>query len=84
MKKPPYRTKMWAVMRNGAPYVILPKIEKAEAYYGIFSLNGLSKHKWEIKPVEVRFPHETAAERRKRLERSVQAVVELNRAMSRS
>lgn len=78
-KQAPYRTKMWAVMRDGECYMILPDLDEAETHYGSLSLNGYSKHKWEIKPVTVTFPPETAAERRARLDRAVQATVELNR-----
>jgi hypothetical protein len=80
-KRGSYRTTMWAVMCDGEPNRVLPDIEVAEAHYGLLSQNGFSERKWEIKRVEVRFPHETAAERRKRLSRSVQAVVELNRKL---
>jgi hypothetical protein len=74
---------MWAVMRDGEPYMILPTLDKAETHYGSLSLNGFSKHKWTIKKVVVTFPHETATERRRRLNRHVQQVVELNYALSR-
>jgi len=70
---------MWAVMRDGQPYMILPDQDTAEAHYGCLSLNGYSKHHWTIQKVDVRFPHETAKERRARLNRHVQQVVELNR-----
>jgi hypothetical protein len=76
--KRPYRLQMWAIMRDGEAYMVLPDLDKAEAYYGLLSLNGYSKHKWTIQKVEVRFSHETATERRKRLDRHVQAVVEFN------
>lgn len=81
MKTSPYKIKMWAVMRDGEPYMVLPDIETAEARYGSLSLNGFSKHKWELKPAEVRFPHETAIERRTRLNRHIQTLVDLNRAI---
>lgn len=76
--KTPHKLTMFAVMRDGGPYMILPDIDRAEAYCGSLSLNGHSKRKWTIRQVEVRFPHETAAEQRKRLNRHVQSVVELN------
>lgn len=82
MKREPYKTKMWAVLRDGETYMILPDIDRAETYYGLLSHNGFSKYKWEIRPVEVRFQQETAVERRKRLNRSVQKVVELNAALA--
>ena len=82
-KKIPYRIKMWAIMRDGNPYMALPDLDKAEACYGVLSLNGFSGCKWTIQKVDVRFPHETATERRKRLGRHVHAVVELNAAMER-
>ncbi len=78
----PYKMKMWAVMRDGEPYMVLPDIDQAETYLGSLSLNGFSKHEWKIKECEVRFPLETAAERRRRLDRHVQAVVEINSALS--
>ena len=78
-----YRTKMWAVMRDGETYMILPDIDMAETHLGLWSNNGFSKHRWGIKPVEVRFPHETASERLRRQSRHVQAVVELNQSLSR-
>lgn len=77
-----FRTKMYAVMRDGALQMILPDIDTAETYYGLLSKNGTSKFRWEIKPVEVKFQHETAAERRKRLDRSVKAVGEINQRLS--
>lgn len=83
MKRTPYRTQMWAVMRNGKTYMVLPNLDRAEAYYGLLSHNGLSEHHWTIRKVVVSFPHETPAEKRKRTDRHVQAVVELNRTMSR-
>lgn len=82
--KSQHRTLMHAVLRDGEPYMVLPTLDKAETYLGIFSLNGFSKHNWTIKRVVVAFPYETATERRKRLDRHVQAVVELNRAISHS
>lgn len=84
MKQTPYKVTMWAVMRDGKPYMVLPDLDKAEAYYGSLSLNGLSKCHWTIQKVDVRFPHETATERRLRLDRHVQQVVELNYALSRA
>lgn len=77
-----YRAKMYAVMRDGEPQMILPDIDTAETHYGLLSKNGFSKYRWEIKPVEVKFQHETAFDRRRRLNRSVQAVVELNQRLS--
>lgn len=77
-KQAPYRTTMWAIFRDGQPFMILPDIDEAETHFGLWSKNGFSKHKWEIKPATVVFPPETAAERRTRLNRSVQAVVALN------
>lgn len=79
--KRPYKSQMWAVMRDGEPHMILPTLDKAETHYGLLSLNGLSKHTWKIRKVIVSFPHETAAERRRRLNRHVQQVVELNHAV---
>jgi hypothetical protein len=84
MKHLPYRTQMWAVLRNGETHMILPDLDTAETYYGLLSHNGFSKHHWTIRKVEVRFPHETAQERRARTSRAVQQVVELNRAIARA
>lgn len=77
-----YRTKMWAVMRDDEPYMILPTIDAAETHLGLWSKNGFSKHRWGIKPVSVVFPHETVAERNRRTGRHVQAVIELNQRMT--
>lgn len=81
MTKTPYRAKMWAVMRDGETFMILPDIDTAETHLGLWSKNGFSKHRWTIRPVEVRFPHETPTERRRRLDNHVRAVVELNHAL---
>lgn len=80
--KQSYKSRMWAVMKNGATYMILPTIDEAETHLGLWSHNGISEYRWSIKPVTVTFPPETAGERRKRLDRHVQAVVELNQALS--
>lgn len=82
MKKRPYRIQMWAVLRDGEPYMVLPDIDTAEAHYGSLSLNGFSKCKWKIQQVTVIFPHQTATERRKCTARAVQATVELNRLIA--
>ena len=81
-KQTPYRMQMWAIMKDGEPHMVLPDIDQAEAHLGSLSLNGFSKHHWTIQKVDVRFPLETAAERKARLDRAVQQVVELNRAMA--
>lgn len=80
--KRPHRSKMYAVMRNDEPYIILPDIDAAETHLGLWSKNGFSKHRWEIKPVTVSFVHETPAERRKRTSRHVQAVIALNQSLA--
>lgn len=77
------KTTMWAVMKNGRTYMILPTLDEAETYYGLHSKNGFSKHKWTIRKAIVMFPYETAAERKARLDRHVQQVVEFNAALSR-
>lgn len=82
MKNTPYKAKMWAIMRDGETYMIISDIDAAETHLGLWSKNGFSKHHWNIQPVDVRFPHETSAERKKRQSRHVQAVVELNYALS--
>jgi len=82
MKKTPYQTKMWAVMRDGETYMILPSLGEAETHLGLWSKNGFSSHTWGIKPVTVRFQHETPSERKRRLARHVQAVVQLNQAIA--
>ena len=50
------RVQMWAVMRDGKVYMILPNLEGlqgAETYLGLLSKNGTSKHKWGLRPVTV-------------------------------
>jgi hypothetical protein len=72
--KHPYRATMHAILRDGEPYMILPTLDEAETHLG----------HWTIQRVSVTFPHETATEKRKRLGRHVQSVVEMNRAIYQS
>ena len=81
--KHPYKSTMWAVMKDGETFMILPDIDTAETHLGLWSNNGFSAHKWGIQKVEVRFPHETPAERKRRQNRNVQAVVAINQALMR-
>jgi len=48
MKQTPYRAQMWAVMRDGETYMILPTIDAAETHLGIWSKNGFSKYHWTV------------------------------------
>ena len=57
MRKTPYKSQMWAVMRDGETYMILPTLDKAETHLGVWSKNGFSKHRWAIRKVMVMFPH---------------------------
>jgi hypothetical protein len=82
--KHPYRATMHAILRDGEPYMILPTLDEAETHLGLWSKNGFSKYHWTIQRVSVTFPHETATEKRKRLGRHVQSVVEMNRAIYQS
>jgi hypothetical protein len=81
MKTKVPRKDMWAILKDGEPYMILPDLDTAETHYGIYSRNGYSEYHWTIQQVIVEFPGETASQRRERQARHVQQVVELNRAM---
>lgn len=82
MVKGAYRRKMYAILRDYLPFMILPTLDEAETHMGLWSKNGFSKHRWSLQSVQVEFPHQTASERRAMTNRHVQQVIALNQQIT--
>ena len=82
MVKGAYRRKMYAILRDDLPFMVLPTLDKAETHMGLWSKNGFSKQRWSIQSVDVSFPHQTAAERRAMTNSHVQQVIAFNQQIA--
>lgn len=70
---------MWAVMRGGKVYMVLPTLDRAETYLGLLSHNGFSSLRWDLQKVHVATASERARERYARQARPAQKVVAANK-----
>lgn len=52
-KSRPAAKKMWAVLRSNEIYLIVPTRRRARHEMDYYGLNGFSKHKWIVEPVNV-------------------------------